>query len=185
MVLLAGGRHRPPTSTNAWRRCWIGGRRARRPRSPHRHRRRRRYTSIRTGRCCCVLRSFPATGPKAWPRSRWRTRRTRRAPPGGDLQRERRPRTHRRAPPRPLLLPEETHDASFAMTSSFGCMLYATLAALAARTALDARIGPVAHATAAVIRGQRAMLNPSPVHATIAWCSSAAACCRAWRARRR
>ncbi|HYM86572.1 MAG TPA: SIS domain-containing protein, partial [Pseudoxanthomonas sp.] len=28
-----------------------------------------------------------------------------------------------------LLLPEETHDNSFAMTSSFSCMLYATLAA--------------------------------------------------------
>ena len=58
-----------------------------------------------------------------------------------------------------LLLPEETHDASFAMTSSFSCMLYATLAALSPAHALDARIGPVAHATAAMIEGQRAMLE--------------------------
>ena len=29
-----------------------------------------------------------------------------------------------------LLLPEETHDVSFAMTSSFSCMMYATLHAL-------------------------------------------------------
>ena len=29
-----------------------------------------------------------------------------------------------------LLLPDETHDTGFAMTSSFSCMMYATLAAL-------------------------------------------------------
>ena len=58
-----------------------------------------------------------------------------------------------------LLLPEETHDVSFAMTSSFTCMLYATLAALSPARALDARIGPLARATAAVIDGARPMLQ--------------------------
>lgn len=46
-----------------------------------------------------------------------------------------------------LLLPEETHDNSFAMTSSFSCMMYATLAAFEQAHALDARIGPIARAT--------------------------------------
>jgi tagatose-6-phosphate ketose/aldose isomerase len=50
-----------------------------------------------------------------------------------------------------LQLPEETHDAGFAMTSSFSCMLYATLAALSPAHALDARIRPMTVATAAVI----------------------------------
>lgn len=52
-----------------------------------------------------------------------------------------------------LQLPEETHDAGFAMTSSFSCMLYATLAALSPAHALDARIQPLTRATAAVIAG--------------------------------
>lgn len=52
-----------------------------------------------------------------------------------------------------LQLPEETHDAGFAMTSSFSCMLYATLAALSPAHALDARIQPMTSATAAVIDG--------------------------------
>lgn len=46
-----------------------------------------------------------------------------------------------------VLLPEETHDESFAMTSSFTCMMYATLQALSPPGALDARIGPLAAAT--------------------------------------
>ena len=50
-----------------------------------------------------------------------------------------------------LQLPEETHDASFAMTSSFTCMMYATLAALAGSASLDARIEAIAGATAQVI----------------------------------
>lgn len=50
-----------------------------------------------------------------------------------------------------LQLPEETHDTSFAMTSSFSCMMYATLAALLPAHALDARIGPITAATAHVI----------------------------------
>lgn len=58
-----------------------------------------------------------------------------------------------------LLLPEETHDVSFAMTSSFSCMMYATLAALSPAHALDARIGPIARATAAMIDETRPMLQ--------------------------
>lgn len=54
-----------------------------------------------------------------------------------------------------LLLPEETHDVSFAMTSSFSCMMYATLAALGGVHTLDARIGPISRATARVIDGAR------------------------------
>lgn len=50
-----------------------------------------------------------------------------------------------------LLLPEETHDSSFAMTSSFSCMLYATLAAFSHAQAMDQRIGPIARAMARVI----------------------------------
>ncbi|HYG05642.1 MAG TPA: SIS domain-containing protein [Stenotrophomonas sp.] len=50
-----------------------------------------------------------------------------------------------------LLLPEETHDESFAMTSSFTCMMFATLQALSPAGALDARIGPLAAAMQAVI----------------------------------
>jgi tagatose-6-phosphate ketose/aldose isomerase len=48
-------------------------------------------------------------------------------------------------------LPEETHDTSFAMTSSFSCMMYATAAALLPAGELDGRIGPIANATAQVI----------------------------------
>ena len=58
-----------------------------------------------------------------------------------------------------LQLPEETHDASFAMTSSFTCMLYATLAALGDDAGLDARIGPLADATAQVIDDARPLLH--------------------------
>ena len=54
-----------------------------------------------------------------------------------------------------LLLPEQTHDTSFAMTSSFSCMMYATLAALSPAAALDARIAPIARATEAVIVPRR------------------------------
>lgn len=50
-----------------------------------------------------------------------------------------------------LLLPEETHDTSFAMTSSFSCMLYATLAALLPAGALEGRINAIAEATRHVI----------------------------------
>lgn len=50
-----------------------------------------------------------------------------------------------------VLLPEETHDESFAMTSSFTCMMYATLQALSPAGTLDARIGPLSAAMEAVI----------------------------------
>ncbi|MEQ4576170.1 MAG: SIS domain-containing protein [Gammaproteobacteria bacterium] len=58
-----------------------------------------------------------------------------------------------------LLLPEETHDASFAMTSSFSCMMYATLLALGPARALDARIAPLADATGRVIAEARPALQ--------------------------
>jgi tagatose-6-phosphate ketose/aldose isomerase len=63
-----------------------------------------------------------------------------------------------------LLLPEETHDTSFAMTSSFSCMLYATLLALGDTQAMDARIGPIAHATARVIDEARLSLQELALH---------------------
>lgn len=58
-----------------------------------------------------------------------------------------------------LLLPEETHDTSFAMTSSFSCMLYATLLAFSGAQALDGRIGPIASATERVINESRLSLQ--------------------------
>ena len=58
-----------------------------------------------------------------------------------------------------LQLPEETHDVSFAMTSSFSCMMYATLAALGSAEGLDARIGPLATATEQVIEEARPALH--------------------------
>lgn len=51
-----------------------------------------------------------------------------------------------------LLLPEETHDVSFAMTSSFSCMMYATLNALSKPAAYDGRIGAIAQGTRRVIQ---------------------------------
>lgn len=51
-----------------------------------------------------------------------------------------------------LLLPEETHDVSFAMTSSFSCMMYATLNALSKPHAFDSRIGAIAQAMRRVIQ---------------------------------
>lgn len=50
-----------------------------------------------------------------------------------------------------LLLPEETHDVSFAMTSSFSCMMYATLNALSKPGAFDHRIGAIAQSTRRVL----------------------------------
>ncbi|MDH5822670.1 SIS domain-containing protein [Luteimonas sp. RD2P54] len=58
-----------------------------------------------------------------------------------------------------LQLPEETHDASFAMTSSFSCMMYATLAALGEAGAMDARIGPIARATRRAMSEAHAVLG--------------------------
>ncbi len=48
-------------------------------------------------------------------------------------------------------LPEATHDASFAMTSSFSCMLYAALAALAHDATLATRNAALARATQVAI----------------------------------
>lgn len=50
-----------------------------------------------------------------------------------------------------LLLPEETHDTSFAMTSSFSCMMYATVAALLPAAVSGQRIRAIADATEAVM----------------------------------
>lgn len=49
-------------------------------------------------------------------------------------------------------LPEQTHDAGFAMTSSFSCMLYATLAALSPAHSMDARGKALARAMDGVIQ---------------------------------
>lgn len=50
-----------------------------------------------------------------------------------------------------LLLPAETHDTGFAMTSSFSCMMYAAVAALLPAGTMDRRIDAIAGATARVI----------------------------------
>jgi D-galactosamine 6-phosphate deaminase/isomerase len=63
-----------------------------------------------------------------------------------------------------LLLPEETHDTSFAMTSSFSCMLYATLLAFSQAHALDGRIAPLALATERVINESRLTLQELALH---------------------
>jgi tagatose-6-phosphate ketose/aldose isomerase len=63
-----------------------------------------------------------------------------------------------------LLLPEETHDTSFAMTSSFSCMLYATLLAFSGERTLDERIGPIASATERVIGESRLSLQELALH---------------------
>jgi tagatose-6-phosphate ketose/aldose isomerase len=53
-----------------------------------------------------------------------------------------------------ILLPEETHDRSFAMTSSFSCMTYAALAVLSGIDGMEARVEHVAQAVEAVIAAQ-------------------------------
>ncbi|MBN6151514.1 SIS domain-containing protein [Xanthomonas sp. AmX2] len=58
-----------------------------------------------------------------------------------------------------LLLPEQTHDTSFAMTSSFSCMLYAIVAALLPAGSLDRRIGAIAGAMERVIEQSRPLLQ--------------------------
>lgn len=63
-----------------------------------------------------------------------------------------------------LQLPEETHDTSFAMTSSFSCMMYATLAALAGTDALEDRIAPIAASMARVIGDARPALQELALH---------------------
>jgi tagatose-6-phosphate ketose/aldose isomerase len=51
-----------------------------------------------------------------------------------------------------LVLPEETHDVSFAMTSSFSCMMYATLVTFSRPGAFDGRIGAIAQSMRRVIQ---------------------------------
>lgn len=58
-----------------------------------------------------------------------------------------------------LLLPPETHDTGFAMTSSFSCMLYAVVAALLPAGTLDSRIDAIAGATARVLDESLPMLE--------------------------
>jgi tagatose-6-phosphate ketose/aldose isomerase len=53
-----------------------------------------------------------------------------------------------------ILLPEEAHDRSFAMTSSFSCMTYAALAALSGIDGMQARVERIAQAVEAVIATQ-------------------------------
>jgi tagatose-6-phosphate ketose/aldose isomerase len=53
-----------------------------------------------------------------------------------------------------ILLPEETNDRSFAMTSSFSCMTYAGLAALSGIERMGARVDRVGHAVETVIAAQ-------------------------------
>ena len=53
-----------------------------------------------------------------------------------------------------VLLPEATHDRSFAMTSSFTCMMIASLAALSGLDGMRARIDRVAQSVAGVIAAQ-------------------------------
>ena len=84
-----------------------------------------------------------------------------------------------------LLLPEETHDVSFAMTSSFSCMMYATLNALSKPGAFDHRIGAIAQATRRVIQETQGTCRNWRATTTNAWCISAAARSRASRAKPR
>ncbi len=58
-----------------------------------------------------------------------------------------------------LQLPEETHDVSFAMTSSFSCMLYATRQALSPDSTDAGTVAAIATATADVITRGRPMLE--------------------------
>jgi tagatose-6-phosphate ketose/aldose isomerase len=53
-----------------------------------------------------------------------------------------------------ILLPEETHDRSFAMTSSFSCMTYAALASLRGIASAGARVVRMAQAVESVISTQ-------------------------------
>lgn len=46
-----------------------------------------------------------------------------------------------------VLLPDATHDRSFAMTSSFSCMTYAALAVFGGIADRDSRVSRIAHAT--------------------------------------
>jgi tagatose-6-phosphate ketose/aldose isomerase len=58
-----------------------------------------------------------------------------------------------------ILLPEETNDRSFAMTSSFSCMTYAALAALGGIERMQARVDRMAQALETVIAVQAAAMK--------------------------
>ncbi|MDV6330815.1 SIS domain-containing protein [Asticcacaulis sp. 201] len=58
-----------------------------------------------------------------------------------------------------LLLPEATHDRSFAMTSSFSCMMYAALTVFSGIPAMQARIGPIAEATQGALEDYATMMT--------------------------
>ncbi|MFT4077415.1 MAG: SIS domain-containing protein [Asticcacaulis sp.] len=58
-----------------------------------------------------------------------------------------------------LLLPEDTHDRSFAMTSSYSCMTYAALAIFTGLDVLQGRVDALAQATADVIATQMPLLQ--------------------------
>lgn len=56
-------------------------------------------------------------------------------------------------------LPEATHDRSFAMTSSFSCMMYAALAVFSGLAVMDARVEAIARATQAVIANYTSVMQ--------------------------
>ena len=58
-----------------------------------------------------------------------------------------------------ILLPEETHDRSFAMTSSFSCMMYAGLTALSGIDGMGTRVDRMAQAMETVIATQAAAMK--------------------------
>lgn len=58
-----------------------------------------------------------------------------------------------------ILLPPETHDTGFAMTSSFSCMIYTAVAALLPAGTMDERIGPIADATGRVLHDALPLLK--------------------------
>lgn len=58
-----------------------------------------------------------------------------------------------------LLLPEETHDKSFAMTSSFSCMMYAALAGFSGIEGMRERVGPIARAMEYVLSTQTSRMK--------------------------
>ncbi len=58
-----------------------------------------------------------------------------------------------------ILLPEETHDKSFAMTSSFSCMTYAALAAISGIEGMRTRVDAIARAMEYVLSTQSARMK--------------------------
>ena len=58
-----------------------------------------------------------------------------------------------------ILLPEATHDRSFAMTSSFSCMTYAALAAFSGIDTMQGRIEAIATATQGVLSDYTAAMK--------------------------